>query len=248
MENASKALLIAAGMLIALVVISLLIMMFNRIGIFQSTANKAKASEQVAKFNMEFEAYNKDELLGTEIYTLLNKVVDYNRRKSTKGINDTGVDIGYEPISIEIDLSNKQNTFSYDNSLRVFSGSKITVGETSNTLGTNINNTVSNAMKDTGLTEKQLQALSSGISTLYGSNVKGNSDNERDAIQFYQKCTGKTVTYNTINSTKIKDSILKYYEIVQFKRGIFKINGSPTYNKNTGRIIGMKFKFTGKFK
>ena len=246
MENASKALLIAAGMLIALVFIYLLIMIFNRIWIFQSTANKAKASEQVAKFNMEFEAYNKDELLGTEIYTLLNKVVDYNRRKSTKGINDTGVDIGYEPMSIEIDLSNKQNTFSYDNSLRVFSGSKITVGETSNTLGTNINNTVSNAMKDTGLTEKQLQALSSGISTLYGS--KGNSDNERDAIQFYQKCTGKTVTYNTINSTKIKDSILKYYEIVQFKRGIFKINGSPTYNKNTGRIIGMKFKFTGKFK
>ena len=80
MENASKALLIGAGMLIALLVLSALVMMFNSLGLFQSTSNKSKASEQIAEFNMEFEAYNREDVLGIELVSLCNKINDYNAK------------------------------------------------------------------------------------------------------------------------------------------------------------------------
>ncbi len=85
MENASKALLIGAGMLIALLVLSALVMMFNSLGLFQSTSNKSKASEQIAEFNMEFEAYNREDVLGIELVSLCNKINDYNAKYQEDG-------------------------------------------------------------------------------------------------------------------------------------------------------------------
>ena len=85
MENASKALLIGAGMLIALLVISLLIMMFNSIGLFQSTKNKSDTSEQIAEFNMQFEAYNREDVLGIELVSLCNKINDFNTKYEDDG-------------------------------------------------------------------------------------------------------------------------------------------------------------------
>lgn len=85
MENASKALLIGAGMLIALLVISLLIMIFNNIGMFESTADKSKVSEQIAEFNMEFEAYNREDVLGIELVSLCNKINDFNTKYKEDG-------------------------------------------------------------------------------------------------------------------------------------------------------------------
>lgn len=85
MENASKALLIGAEMLIALLVLSALVMMFNSLGLFQSTSNKSKASEQIAKFNIEFEAYNREDVLGIELVSLCNKINDYNAKYQEDG-------------------------------------------------------------------------------------------------------------------------------------------------------------------
>ena len=85
MENASKALVIGAGMLIALLVISLLIMMFNSIGLFQSTKNKSDTSEQIAEFNMQFEAYNREDVLGIELVSLCNKINDFNTKYEDDG-------------------------------------------------------------------------------------------------------------------------------------------------------------------
>lgn len=55
-----------------------------------------------------------------------------------------------------------------------------------------------------------------------------------------------TIALTGINSKR--DDVYTYYEYVQFKRAKFDCDNSKTeYDKKTGRIIKMEFKFTGKF-
>ena len=57
MENASKALLMAGGVLIALLIISALILMFNQIGDYEKAQDASKKDSQLAEFNKDFERY-----------------------------------------------------------------------------------------------------------------------------------------------------------------------------------------------
>lgn len=70
MENASKALLIAGGILIAILILSVLVVTINIINSNQKAQEKALATEQLVKFNQKYEAYNKKALYGTDIITL----------------------------------------------------------------------------------------------------------------------------------------------------------------------------------
>lgn len=81
MENASKALIMAGGVLVALLVIGVLLLMFNNVGEYQRSQNANKQSSQIAKFNMDFERYTDSKgITGADIVSLINKVNDYNRR------------------------------------------------------------------------------------------------------------------------------------------------------------------------
>jgi len=73
MENASKALLIAAGMFLALLILSMLIYMSNSINGIAKTQNEKKAAEQLTEFNAKYEAYNKMLMYGTDVVTIINK-------------------------------------------------------------------------------------------------------------------------------------------------------------------------------
>lgn len=70
MENASKALLIAGGVLIAILILSVLVVTINIINSNQKTQEEALATEQLVKFNQKYEAYNKKALYGIDIITL----------------------------------------------------------------------------------------------------------------------------------------------------------------------------------
>ena len=72
MENASKALLIAGGVLIAILIVSVLVVTLNIVNSNQRTREKALATEQLAEFNQKYEAYKKKALRGTDIITLKN--------------------------------------------------------------------------------------------------------------------------------------------------------------------------------
>lgn len=73
MENASKALLIAGGILIALVLIVLFINMYGRVSNIRNEQEKQQEAEQLAAFNAGFEAYNKRVMYGADVITLINK-------------------------------------------------------------------------------------------------------------------------------------------------------------------------------
>ena len=79
MENASKALLMAGGILIALLVIGALILMFNQVGSYEKAQDARKKSSQIADFNKDFERYLDDKgITGADVISLINKVLDYN--------------------------------------------------------------------------------------------------------------------------------------------------------------------------
>ena len=78
MENASKALLIAGGVLIAILIVSVLVVTLNIVNSNQKTREKALATEQLAEFNQKYEAYNKKALRGTDIITLMKMAIENN--------------------------------------------------------------------------------------------------------------------------------------------------------------------------
>ena len=78
MENAAKALLIAGGILIALIIISTGIIVYTRTRDLEEYESAAREEEQVRKFNQEYTAYDKKELRGIEIITITNKAINNN--------------------------------------------------------------------------------------------------------------------------------------------------------------------------
>ena len=73
MENASKALLIAGGVLIAIVTISLLVSSFSTINKFQMSQLSAEEQQRLIAFNEQYTKYAGQYVYGTEVLTLENK-------------------------------------------------------------------------------------------------------------------------------------------------------------------------------
>lgn len=82
MENASKALIMAGGILIALLIISLLVMFYDDIQETMNSQSKSDLVEQIAEFNKQYDVYYRDNLHGNDILSLANMVNDYNKREA----------------------------------------------------------------------------------------------------------------------------------------------------------------------
>ena len=91
MENASKALIMAGGVLIALLIIGSLLLMFNNLSSYLDTNIKETRTAQIIEFNNQFETYNRTDVRGSDLYSLLNKAADYNERKSIIGNEGKGI-------------------------------------------------------------------------------------------------------------------------------------------------------------
>lgn len=98
MENASKALEMAAGVLIALLVLSLGVLLYNRVTQLKKTEEDTKAETQAADFNKQFEVYNKNGLYGSELLSLANLAIDYNTREASKGYKELNVVVKFIDI------------------------------------------------------------------------------------------------------------------------------------------------------
>ena len=73
MENASKALLMAGGILIALIIIALLIRSYTSVSIFQKTKLSQEEQEKIVAFNEQYTKYLDKYVYGIEVRTLMNK-------------------------------------------------------------------------------------------------------------------------------------------------------------------------------
>lgn len=80
MENASKALLMAGGILLAVIIMGTFIYMFTNARITAETEHEIETVEQITKFNNQFESYNKKLMRGVEVISALNKAIDNNTK------------------------------------------------------------------------------------------------------------------------------------------------------------------------
>lgn len=94
MENASKALIMAGSILIALMVISLLVYFYSDIKDLMGIHNKIEVSEQVEEFNKQYDVYFRNNLYGSDILSLINKVYDYNIREAKSE--------GYQKLEMQV--------------------------------------------------------------------------------------------------------------------------------------------------
>lgn len=103
MENATKALIIAGGMLIAMLIVGLLTWGYNQLKSLQQTNVAEEERKQIVEFNERFEAYNKKVVRGYQMISLSNLVYDTNSRYTQED--------GYTPVTIIVDgLSSQEAT------------------------------------------------------------------------------------------------------------------------------------------
>ena len=141
MENASKALIMAGSVLIALMIIGALLLMFNSLSSYQQTDTTTTREAQVIEFNNQYETYNRKNVRGSDLYSLLNRVVDYNKRKSTEGTGqkDEGKYLAYIPMTIIINFAGKNQNFSADGTIRLIKMNTYTQSNTQNDFERDIN-------------------------------------------------------------------------------------------------------------
>ena len=100
MENASKALLMAGGVLITLLVIGAFMLMINTVSDYQKSNSQITSNTQLVKFNEQFTQYIRNDLKGVDLISLTNRVDDYN--KKTGGVGE----IDYsEKITLTININ-----------------------------------------------------------------------------------------------------------------------------------------------
>lgn len=81
MENSSKALLIAGGVLIAVLILSLFVYLYVAMHNFSNEYNSNIDSQKLKAFNSQFEVYNgRTDLTAQDIVTVVNMIEEYNNK------------------------------------------------------------------------------------------------------------------------------------------------------------------------
>lgn len=84
MENATKALLISGGVLIAIIILTVLVKTYSKIGMFQKQQLSKEEAEQIEEFNKDYTKYAGQYVHGTEIITIINKVYSSTHKVNVK--------------------------------------------------------------------------------------------------------------------------------------------------------------------
>lgn len=221
MENASKALIMAAGVLIALMIIGALILMFSNLSNYQDTNIQTEREAQIVEFNNQYVTYDRNDVRGNDLISLLNKVVDYNNRKT----DDTS-DEKYQKMKIDV-VEIPPANFKYEDSDQTLIKSSYTQDNVKNNLLNNV------------------QGIEQKYETKYISQLVSNISNIMDTDKGQAKAEEilpKALSQYTGGFNQIKKDTQTYYQYSQFKKAYFNCIDRD-YNRNTGRIIYMKFQF-----
>jgi len=88
MENASKALIIAAGVLLALILLGTFIYLFGQMSQVAREQDRVELMEQISEFNKQYESYQRNLLRGVDIASVCNKAKSYNEKNKRQDINE----------------------------------------------------------------------------------------------------------------------------------------------------------------
>ena len=241
----------AGSVLIALMIIGALLLMFNNLSSYQNTRTQDTRESQVIAFNNQFETYNRTNVRGSDLYSLLNRVADYNRRKSIIGTatDDEGQSLAYQPMTITFNLDGKLNDFyaTTDNSYaHLIKNSEYEESLRKSEFTNSIKTKIDDLEKKYGADSLNNLAMSKGKIFIEESAPQNKKNEAVD--QFNVASKQKTInSWDEIKKgSNIREEVYQYYEYVQLKRAKFNCE-EVEYDQQTGRILKMQFKFTGKF-
>ena len=264
MENASKALIMAGSVLIALMIIGALVLTFGNLTSYQESNVDSTRTAQIAEYNNQFETYNREDVRGSDLYSLLNKVIDYNRRQSSAGTGtgDTGDEMAYTPMEIsfsfpsghpitDIAADGRNNLLITKSSYTI---SEKTATATTNTFEADVKGKVDDLEDAYG--QNSLTNLTTNLTKIFVDSVS-DADEEARVVKNFNDASRvvKIQSFSDIDSksnkgqlsgSTIRNDVYTYYEYVQFKRAYFDCT-DVAYDNQTGRITKMVFEFTGNF-
>lgn len=87
MDNAAKALLIAGGILLSIIVLSLFMLMLNSLTEYQQAQTQIEKNQDIVTFNNQYAGYLRDGISGYDIVSIINKVKFYNNTQPDEKIN-----------------------------------------------------------------------------------------------------------------------------------------------------------------
>lgn len=126
MENSSKALVIAAGILIAVLLLSLFVYLYISMNNFSNTYNENISSQKLQAFNAQFEVYNgRDDLTVQDVVSVASLAKEINTKNEDEKIK---VNTNVPYLSENMNNSQKFSILrEYTN--YVFKGTKITYND-----------------------------------------------------------------------------------------------------------------------
>ena len=253
MEDVSKALLIGAGMFFAILLVSALVMFYNQGSSFYNSKHDANVIEQAQKFNASFLNYNRKNLRGSDLISLMNKIIDYNEAQAYD------VENKYKRISVTItmgDLNIIKRDFIFDQNIsnrNIYLGNEIKNTDGENWVNDNklisITKTSSDLITElesigvTNPTDGKLQLLSSKSHTIILSDEdEKDKENQRKRVEAINDILGTNiVTSDKTKIDKIENITNRYYQYTMFKRAKFDCT-EVLYDEETNRIKAMNFK------
>ena len=159
----------AGSVLIALLVIGALLLMFNNLSSYQKVGEQDTREAQVIEFNNQFETYNRKNVRGSDLYSLLNRVVDYNRRQSVAGTGNTdqGQYVAYTNMTIKVNLGDNLKVYTPDDTIRLLNKAKNPIEQSAikNDFESSISQTVENLEEIYGA--ESLTKLAAGLSKIF---------------------------------------------------------------------------------
>lgn len=104
MENATTALYIAAGTLLGVMILSVVVFFFRRVGTMYDEQDRVMTAQQLAEWNNEYLAYDKKIMYGTDLISVLNKAYS-NNEKYIKGNGFLSGDTYTEDYLVNIEFT-----------------------------------------------------------------------------------------------------------------------------------------------
>lgn len=226
MENATKALEMAASVLIGVLILAALLFGYSQIAEQKKIEQKNEKAKQLSDYNINFESYAKDKVYGSELLSLANEIINYNTRKATE-------ESGYQKIELEVTMKEgiMQGQF-FESDNKTYSAEELSKG-----------------YKDLSSAIKNANEKSYGDKNIaYWSNVAGSSRTlSASSIEQLKKSLyniGKSDLTDSQLSSFI-DKIEKYNKLIneqkEFARKTFKYIDIIEYNQGTGRVVKLTF-------
>lgn len=221
MENASKALIMAGGILIALLVISLLVFFYNNVVDVQRINQSNEDVEAVKEFNKKYEVYSRN-IYGSEILSLANMVDDYNSREANNK--------GYTKIELYVTFEKTPNE-TYFAKGKTYTAKQIC--EQVAKIEAEVNKYSSRNKKDGHIfyhrTTDKISRTTAQLANMRTSDIKNLLGyDEKEGLP--AEMTSDIQAYNNIKNllTEIKEKVFKYENF--------------EYDQKTGRIISLNYK------